>query len=261
MWVAILCLGMSGGPVWADETAAVREMMSWVDENMNPADEVSEATLILIHANGQQRRWQIKQYYQRAPESGSGAAILLRFLSPADLRGTTLISVNQPEGDNYQWLYLPAFRTPKFLTESGKSDYVFGSDLTFEDYVPRTMDDYIYTRLRQDKLDGRPAVVVQVAPAAKKLRDRIAYHHQLVWVDPDRAVILRVDSFDAQGRLFKTSTWKDFYQPDGRRWRARRLTVFSPLRPHWTEMTVEDIKINQGLPSDFFSESNLSSIR
>lgn len=259
---AIVCLTL----VWAasaqaaGDTQAARDLMARVDANLNPQDEVSEASLLLIHSNGQQKRWNVKQYYQRAPENSMGTT-LLRFLHPPDLRGTTLISVNQPEGENYQWLYLPAFRTPRLLSESGKADNVFGSDLTFEDYVPNVIDDYSYEWVRQDKLDGRPAVVLRVVPAAKKLKERISYAYQLVWVDPDRSVLLRADYFDLQGRLYKTSTWADFVQPDGRHWRARRRTVFSPLRPHWTEMNIDNIKINQGLPSDFFSESNLSSVR
>ncbi len=258
LWMALV-IGAYAEPKSAD-TVSARELMAQVDVNLNPQDEVSEATLLLIHPNGQQKRWHIKQYYQRAPENSMGA-VLLRFLDPADLRGTTLVSVNLPEGENYQWLYLPAFRTPKFLAESGKADYVFGSDLTFEDYVPNVLDDYSYEWVKQDRLDDRRATVVRVVPVAKKLKDRASYAYQLVWIDPGRSVLLRADYFDLQGRLFKTSTWSDFYQPDGKRWRARHRTVFSPLRPHWTEMAVEEIKINQGLPSDFFSEENLSSIR
>lgn len=241
-------------------TPSALELMRRVDQNMNPADEVSEASLLLIHPNGQQKRWRIKQYYQRAQENGMGA-VLLRFLDPPDLKGTTLVSVNQPEGENYQWLYLPAFKTPRLLTESGKTDYVFGSDLTFEDYVPTVLDDYIYEWVRQDKLSDRPSVVMRVIPISPKLMERIAYAYQMIWVDSERAVLLRADYFDSMGRLFKTSTWSDFHQPDGRRWRARRRTVFSPLRPHWTEMNIDEIKINQGLPSDFFSEQNLTSVR
>lgn len=237
-----------------------RDLMARVDLNLNPQDEVSEVSLMLIHPNGQQKRWRIKQYYQRAPENSMGA-VLLRFLEPADLRGTTLVSVNQPEGENYQWLYLPAFRNPKVLSESGKADYVFGSDLTFEDYIPHVLDDYSYDWVREDKVDGRPTVVVKVIPVAPKLLERSSYQYQLVWIDSDRTVILRADYFDSIGRLYKTSTWADFHRPDGIHWRARRRTVFSPLRPHWTEMTFDNILINQGLSADFFSEEKLSTIR
>lgn len=244
----------------AGDSVAARELMARVNENLNPDDEVNEASLLLIHPNGQQRRWKIKQYYQRAQENGMGA-VLLRFLEPPDLRGTTLISVNQPEGENYQWMYLPAFKIPRFLNDSSKADYVFGSDLTFEDYIPHVIDDYSYEWLREETLDGRHSAVIKIKPVAPKLLERVTYAHQTVWIDPDRLVILRMDFVDARGRLFKTSTWADFYQPDGQHWRARRRIVFSPLRPHWTEMNIQDVRVNKGLPPDFFSEHNLATIR
>ncbi|MBI4177865.1 outer membrane lipoprotein-sorting protein [bacterium] len=231
-----------------------------MDANLGPADEVSVASLLLIHPNGQQKRWRIKTFYQRAPENNMGA-VLLRFLEPNDLNGMTLVSINQPAGENYQWLYLPAFRNPKILSESGKSDYVFGSDLTYEDFVPFVLDDYAFETIREENLEGRPAQVIRVTPTAETIKSRAAYDHQLLWVDTERLVLLRADYFDTLGRLFKTSTWSDFYRPDGRHWRARRRAVFSPLRPHWTEMTFEDVQINRNLPVDFFTEENVTSLR
>lgn len=263
--LSVLCLAiLTGLPAMAEETDSpslmVRRLMGAVDRNLCPADEITEASLLLIHPNGQQRRWRIKHYYQRAPENSMGA-VLLRFLEPADLRGTTLVSVNQPGGENFQWLYLPAFRTPQFLTGSRKTDYVFGSDFTFEDFAPNVLDDYGYEWVRDDEIDRRRAVVVRRTPIAPKLVERVSYSYQNIWIDPDRLVILRADSFDSLGRLYKTCVWSDFYMPDAAHWRARHVALFSPLRPHWTELTIETIDLNRGLPRDFFSERNLTNIR
>lgn len=242
------------------ELSRAKALMSRVDANLNPADEVSVASMLLIHPNGQQRRWRIKTFYQRAPENGMGA-VLLRFLEPKDLQGITLISVNQPDAQNFQWLYMPAFRNPRSLSESNKNDYVFGSDLTFEDYVPFVLEDYVFEWIREEDLEGRRAQVVKLTPKAPLLVERVPYAYQHVWVDEAREVLLRADYIDSLGRLFKTSTWTDFYQPDGKHWRARRRTVFSPLRPHWTEMTAENVWINKGLPANFFSEESMASMR
>lgn len=260
VWLGLLALTAAETLPTLPELSAAKELMMRVDANINPSDEVSVASLLLIHPNGQQKRWRIKTYYQRAAENGVGA-VLLRFMEPADLKGITLVSVNQPEGENYQWLYLPAFRNPRILSESGKSDYVFGSDLTFEDYVPFVLNDYSFEWVREELLEERPAAVLRVVPATDALKARVPYTQELVWVDKEREVLLRTDFFDAQGKLFKTSTWSDFYQPDGKHWRARRRTVFSPLRPHWTDMSFEEIRVNTGLPANFFTEESVTSLR
>ncbi len=234
--------------------------MEKVDRNLYPDDEIDEVSLILIHPNGQQRQWRIRQYYQRAYENGMGA-ILLRFVDPTDLHGTTLVSVNQPGGENNQWLYLPAFRMPQFLADSRKSDYVFGSDLTFEDFTPCILDEYDYAFVREEIFAERHAIVIRKTPTAPKLQSRVKYAYQMLWVDPDRNIFLRADFFDSIGQMYKTVTWGDFYQPDRIHWRARRVAFFSPLRPHWTQLSVEDIQLNRGLPAEFFSERNLTNIR
>lgn len=243
----------------ADEPSA-GDLMARVDANIHPDDEVSEASVLLIHANGQQKRWRVKQYYQRAPENGMGA-MLLRFLEPVELKGTTLISVNQPDGGNEQWMYLPAFRNPKYLETLGRREFVFGSDLMFEDYVPLVVGDYTYEKVRDEVLEERPAVVVKVVPATDNVRRRVFYHHRLVWIDADRRLILRADDFNDRGENIRTTTWKDYYMSDGKHWRARRQLMFSPLRPHWTEINVSSTRINRGLPPDFFTEQNIAGIR
>jgi hypothetical protein len=56
-----------------------------------------------------------------------------RFLAPADVKDTTLLTYDYDDKDDDIWLYLPALKKVKRILASDKTDYFMGSDFTYWD--------------------------------------------------------------------------------------------------------------------------------
>ena len=66
----------------------------------------SDSTMLLINDSGQTRERK-SITLTKLQKNGIDSKLLVRFLSPADIKGTSFLQVEHAEGDDDQWMYLP----------------------------------------------------------------------------------------------------------------------------------------------------------
>src|SRR6185295_9872809 len=71
--------------------------------------------------------------------------ILVRFLAPRDVENTALLTWEAKDGNDDQWLYLPAVKKPKRIAASGKKNRFMGTDYAYEDLRPESTSVNTYT--------------------------------------------------------------------------------------------------------------------
>ena len=75
-------------------------------------------------------------------EASAGDRSLVLFDSPPDQRGTALLTWNQSDADDDQWLYLPALRRVKKIAARNRSGPFVGSEFAFEDLTAEDVENY-----------------------------------------------------------------------------------------------------------------------
>jgi outer membrane lipoprotein-sorting protein len=215
------------------------------------ADETVSFRMKLVNKRGQERERQMS--WVRRNENGSESA-LIRFEAPADVRGTALLSIEKPEGEDDQWLYLPALQRSRRITAANQSDSFVGSDFTFEDLRPERIDEFSYRVLREETVDGSAAWVVEATPASAQSRKESGYGRREIWVRKDNFVIARVDFYDRAGELMKEFRASDVRPVSGSKsWRAHRMEMRNRKTDHSTLLTFDDFRIDSGVSTETFS--------
>jgi hypothetical protein len=131
-----------------------------------------------------------------------------------------------------------------------------GTDFLYEDIMREKIDEYRYRTSGDDVLGGVRCLVLEAVPVAEQLARETAYSKKLIWVDPARDVILRVDYYDRDGRLFKRLIVAEIEKvADKYRWRAVRMEDF--VRPHATVVRYHSRRIGTGVPERYFTERYL----
>lgn len=178
--------------------------------------------------------------------------LLLRFTFPGDIRETGLLSIEQPDGDNDQFLYLPALGRSRRISSGERQDPFVGSDFTYEEISGRRLDDYNYKLLGEESLDGRPVYVLE-----STAKESNAKHARSVsWVDTERLMILRAEIFDSNGELIKEFTSARIEEIDGV-WTPREQTMRTPREDTSTVLAITQASFNTGLPARVFTRNTL----
>ncbi len=254
-WVAAGAMGLA--PCLAGgQTPDPVELMRRVQRQAAAADEQADFAMQLINASGQIRE-RTGTVYERLVAPGSlDEKRLIRFHSPADIKGSGVLTIEHPDRDNDQWLYLPAYHATRRISPANRGDRYMGTDFLYEDIMREKIEEYRYRTSGEDTLGGVRCVVLEAVAAAEQLARETAYSKKLIWVDPARNLILRVDYYDRDGRFFKRLIVTEVEKgTDKYRWRGVRVEDF--VRQHTTVMTYHSRRIGAGVPERYFTEQYL----
>jgi len=245
------------GQMQADaQTRDAVEVMRRVERQETAPDEQVRFTMRLIEPSGRVRERTGVVYERQVSPAGFDEMHLIRFYSPADIQGSGVLTIENQDRDNDQWLYLPAYHTTRRIAPANRGDRYMGTDFLYEDIMRERIEEYRYRISGEETVDGVPCLVVEATPAAERLARESAYSRKLIWVDPARDLVLKVDYFNRDGRLFKrltvTATEK---VADKHRWRAVRMQDLD--RQHETTVEYRDRRIGAGVPESYFTEAYL----
>ncbi len=182
---------------------------------------------------------------------------MIRFQSPADVKGVALLSIQDNQQD-LQWLYLPATKRIRRVSSSERADNFMGSDFSYEDIEQTNLDEFKYSLLGEETLDGIACYVIQSIPADMRVREESGYGRSKLWIRKDNLLSKQVHFFDKEDSLIKILTSEDQRRlgNDGR-WRAHQITMQNVQTGHRTELHYETIHINGEIPDLLFTKRYL----
>lgn len=211
-------------------------------------DQEGELTMTLINSRGDQRVRKIKQFIK---DFGKEEKKIMFFISPADVRNTSFMSWSYDEvgRDDDQWIYLPALKKVKRISSDSKSDYFMGSDFTYDDLGDRHPTDDTHKLLREEKFNGEDCYVIESIP---KEEDYI-YSRTVTWVIKDKWIGQKKEFYDEDNERLKTLSVikyekiKDYLI-------LTHSRMHNVQKDHTTDMLLENLKVDVGVPNNKFTE-------
>jgi len=166
---------------------------------------------------------------------------LIRFTEPKDINRTTFLNLEKQEGDDDQYLYLPAYKQVRKISSSERSRSFMGTDYTYEDILTRNVEADEHRFIKSEELDGRRTYLVESIP---KNFDSSAYGRMLHWVLPDSWVILRSDFYDQRGLLQKRYQALKLIQSDPEKiWVVQTSVMKNLLENHQTTIDIKKLQL------------------
>lgn len=215
------------------------------------------AELELIAPSGQVRRRQTENSTRL--ESGKNSRIT-RFTSPADIKGTATLLIENPTADDDMWIYLPALKKVRRLIASNKRDSYVGTDFTFGDVLGHRVADWNHKLAGTSRVDGQECTLIESTPKSDAVRTQTGYSKRLSCVERLSAVALRTDFWDEVGKPLKwiqTSELKAVDQ-DGH-WQPMQLKAFNLQSSNQTVIRLSDYRVDRSIAADQFRANRLES--
>jgi len=258
----IFILGIFLGLVAAGTSPAQkltgRQIMEKALSKTTWKDMQGDVELILTNAKGQQRIRKIKMFSRKRTENEND--MLMRFIEPADVKGTAFLVIEHEKGEDERYLYLPALRRIKRIASSGKGGNFMSSDFTYYDIGRPKLNDWIYKRLDDDVVDGYECYQIECLPASKQIAKDTGYGKIIRWIRKDILVTVRSLYYDRALRKWKLLTVPKI-QKIGGVWFQTDMIMKDLQTGHQSEMRFLNIKVNQGIPASFFSKRYLQRAR
>jgi len=207
-----------------------------------------------LESQGRRGRSMTRRLQVVRKESEPPGRAVLRFLSPEDVRGSSMLVIERDDVPDDVFLYLPATERTRRISLAQRYDSFFGTNLTYEDLEPKEAADFAAELVGRSEVDGVPCLELRIRP-----REGVdsQYDATLACVDPERNVALRTDYFVDERpikRLTVDPRRIDFL--DGR-FVPRFARLESTRTGFTTEITSELYERRESIPDRLFSTRNL----
>jgi len=216
----------------------------------------ADMLMILKNRHGQESRRQIR--FRNLEVAGDGDKSLTIFDSPKDVKGTAFLNYTHKEGDDDQWLYLPALKRVKRISSRNKSGSFMGSEFSYEDIASQEIEKYTYRWIRNEVYESNDCFVSERYPVDKK---NSGYSRQLTWLDKQEYRVWKVEYYDRKNAHLKTLTMRNHQQYEGKFWRTLELHMVNHQTGKSTLLLFSNYKFNVGLTDDDFNKNSLKRVR
>lgn len=214
-----------------------------------------------ISKKGRVQERSLEQYILQKNANSHTYNFLLKFVSPADISGTSSLTIQHEGKADDQWLYLPALRKAKRISASKKGDRFMGTEMTYEDlsnYLSEPMEEYDYKSEGEEKVLEKNCYKIIATPLGST---KTQYSKRVLWIDKATHLQVQAHFYNKKGKLQKVFTAKDIRKIEGSNFfKAHFIQIENLLTKNRTEVYYENFIINNGVDANIFSKSYIETL-
>ncbi len=224
-------------------------------------DSQAQTVFRLVGKNGKVRE-QVATTTTRRNDAG-GISRMGRFVRPADVKGTAVLTVENPKGNDDIWVFLPALGNVRRLQANNKREAYMGTDLSYGDVIGHAPDAWTHRVTGRQIHSGADCWVIESLPGSPAVATTSGYGKRINWIRVDNNMMIRAELYDTAGKLSKRISQDQIVQVSAtpQRWQAMRIKVENARTGHRTEVIISGYQANKGLRADLFLPRALESTR
>jgi len=239
---AALALVLGTTPAAAQDA---RQIMQEAQQRTHAQSQHYEGLLQVIDSKGKitDKRW----VFDRLGSHGRSRSVLT-FVQPAEVRGVALLVANYPDRASDQWMWTPAIHRERRIAFQDRSTRFFGTDFSFEDLEERDTEQYDYSMVGDETIEGVACWKIESRPRKGKSSQ---YTSSQVWIRKDNYVAQRIENF-MKGELSRRLTYSRIELLQGI-WTARVLEMADLRRNSRTILTFDKLEYNVPMKDENFT--------
>jgi len=212
------------------------------------------STMTIIDNKGRERVREIAAV-TKLFDNGATEKRLIRFLSPADVKGTGLLTFDYEKKDDDMWLFMPALRKTRRIVSSEKSKNFMGSEFSYADMTPPTLEDFAYKTLAEEEVEGVLCWRIEMIPKDDDVADENGFSKRIAFIAKKDFVIRKAIYYDLDGELHKELAVKEVKEVDSmnHKYRPMRMIMVNKQNGRKSILIVDEIQFNPNVKDEYFT--------
>lgn len=212
------------------------------------------STINIYDAKGNVRTRQISTASRKFAES---TKMLIRFLAPADVKGTALLVYDYENQDDSQWIYMPALRKVRRIVSTEKGKNFMGSEFTNADMSRPNQQDFDYQLIGESTFEGKKCWKIKATGKTDAIKHQNGFSSNISYVDQQTFICYKIEYFDLSDKLHRVQYITDYKKQANGKYFAYRMTMQNVQNNRKSEMIVEKFQSWSKLSEHTFSPAVL----
>jgi outer membrane lipoprotein-sorting protein len=184
---------------------------------------------------------------------------LIRFLEPADIKGTGLLTYDYEEDEDDIWLYMPALRKSRRIVSTEKSKNFMGSEFTYADMIPPSIKEFSFNLLKEEEINDVLCFQIEWIPVDEDIADENGFSRRVTFVGKDDFMIRKSLYYDMDNDLHKELIVYSIQEldPVNHRYRAMKMEMINHQNGRRSVLENTKLEFNPKIKDDYFTQRYL----
>jgi outer membrane lipoprotein-sorting protein len=224
---------------------------------MSLAGSESIGTLIINDGKGNQR---VRKFSTAQKTNAKNETkTIMRFLEPADVKGTGILTYEYENKDNDMWLYMPALRKVRRIVSTEKTKSFMGSEFTNSDITKPKISDYTYKLLGSETVGDADCWKIEMTPNTREIVDEYGYSKRTGWIGKADFISRKYEYYDLEGKLLKLMTTGKVKLLDekNKKYQPTDITMENKQNGRSSRFMTDKIVFNPNVKEEYFTTDYL----
>lgn len=252
MMTMVFLAGMMILPLWGQGGPDARTVMQKSISVAKVPGMEAVTELRITDARGRER---IRKIAMASRDEGTVEKRIIRFLEPADVKGTALLVFDYPDKKDEMWLYMPAIRKIRKIVSTEKGKNFMGSEFSNADMAAPNLGDFHFRTLGEEEAGGIPCYKIEMVPLNDRLVREYGFAKKILWIGKKDYVMRKAVYYDEEGEKVKVLTAKDVkaIDPAHEKFLAMEMTMVNEQNGRKSYFRMLQVQYNPNVKKEYFT--------
>jgi len=180
----------------------------------------------------------------------------IKFIEPADVRGTAMLVVDNKSTQDEMWIYLPALKKTRRIVSREKGRSFMSSEFSNADMSSPTLADFINRHTSESGLNNQ--WIIESVPVNEDKADEYGYSKKISYINMNNYQIQKMEFYNFDNELFKIIEIRSIYPlPDGK-FIVKNMVANNVVTKRTSEIILNNIAEGTKVDDSYFSLKNLT---
>jgi hypothetical protein len=179
----------------------------------------------------------------------------IKFIEPADVRGTAMLIVDNENMADEIWIYLPALKKTRRIVSSDKGKSFMSSEFSNADMGSPAISDF--TNRHAAGSGSNNMWIIESIPVNEDKADEYGYSKKVSYIIMDKCQVQKIEFYNFDNELFKTIEVKGIYPMAEGKYMVKDMVASNLVTNRRSEISLSNISNRTKVEDSYFSIQNL----
>jgi hypothetical protein len=180
----------------------------------------------------------------------------IKFMEPADVRGTAMLIVDYRNVADEIWIYLPALKKTRRIISSEKGKSFMSSEFSNADIGSPSISDFVNQHITSSGSNN--LWIIESTPVNDDKADEYGFSKKVSYISMDKYQLQKIEFYNFDNELFKTIDVKGIHPlPEGK-YMVKDMIANNLVTNRKSELSLSNINDKANVEDSYFSVLNLS---
>ena len=179
----------------------------------------------------------------------------IRFIEPADVRGTAMLVVDNKNMADEMWIYLPALKKTRRIVTSEKGKSFMSSEFSNADMSSPTLSDFVNRHLNKSGINNQ--WIIESVPVNEDKADEYGYSRKISYISIDKNQVQKMEFYNFDNELFKIIEIKSIFPLSDGKYLVKNMVANNLNTNRKSEILFSNIDEGIKVDDSYFTIQNL----